>query len=210
MRSLVRKVAVLVSFIAVLGAFGAAAYWFSYKDERNLSKALSTHQGFVAQSFFSPDDDLRSLLISLIDAEKEQISFAIYTLTDRLIAEALLRAQKRGVKIEGLVDRSYGQDRYSKVCVLANAHMPIYVYQTSSHEREAGLMHNKFMLFAKTVDNKELVWTGSYNFTKRATEKNEENVVIIENKSLYEAYKKYFERLKRRSLQISGPCVQEK
>ena len=67
-------------------------------------------------------------------------------------------------------------------------------------------MHNKFMLFSQTVDGKALVWTGSYNFTMSANEKNQENVVIIENEALSEAYTKSFERLKKRSLKLSGRC----
>lgn len=209
MKSFIRKVVAGSAFLAVLGGFAVASYWFSHHDERKLSRALSTHQGFVAQSFFSPDDDLRSMLISLIDAEKKRIVFAIYTLTDGAIAKALIRAAKRGVQVEGVVDRSYGQGGYSKVCMLANAQIPIWVFQTSSNERDAGLMHNKFMLFSQTVDMKALVWTGSYNFTNRASEKNEENVVILENKELFESYEKSFDRLKKRSLKISGLCRQK-
>ncbi len=206
MKSFVRKLVALLAFLIVLGCFGIASYWLSLRDERKLSRALSTHQGFVVQSFFSPDDDLRSILIGLIDAEKKRISFAIYTLTDKAITQALIRAAHRGVLVEGVVDRSYGQGYHSKVCTLANAQIPLWVFQTSSNESEAGLMHNKFMLFTQTIEGKALVWTGSYNFTMRANEKNQENVVIIENEALFEAYTKSFERLKKRSLQLSGRC----
>jgi phosphatidylserine/phosphatidylglycerophosphate/cardiolipin synthase-like enzyme len=209
MKHLLRQLAVICSFSIVLAGFGGIAYWLSYQDERELSRALSTQQGFVVQSFFSPDDDLRSMLISLIDAEKKQISFAIYTLTDKAIAQALIRAAKRGVVVEGVVDRSYGQGYHSKVCTLANARIPLFVFQTAARDSEAGLMHNKFMLFSHTVDGKALVWTGSYNFTARASEKNEENVVIIENEALFAAYTKSFSRLKKRSLRISGQCTEE-
>ncbi len=206
MKSFIRTLLSGVSFLVVLGGFVVASYWLSYHEERKLSRTLSTSHpgGMVVQSFFSPDDDLRSIMVSLIDAEKKRILFAIYTLTDRAITKALIRAAERGVKIEGVVDRSYGQERYSRVCTLANAQIPLWVFQTSANERESGLMHNKFMLFSQTVDGKALVWTGSYNFTNRASEKNEENVVILENKELFESYEKSFERLKKRSLQISG------
>ncbi len=163
---------------------------------------LSTHQRCVVQPFFSPDDHLSTRLIRLIDAEKKRISIAIFKLTDKAITEALIRAARRGVLVEGVVDRSYGQE----VCMLANAKIPLWVFQTASNKSEAGLMHNKFMLFSQTIEGKALVWTGSYNLTMRANEKNQENVVIIENEDLFEAYTKSFERLKKRSLQLSGRC----
>ncbi len=204
MKDIIRKLTVFGSFVAVLTVFGVLSYRVSQRELRQLSHVLVADDGCVARAFFSPEDDLRTLLVSLIDAEQKQIGFAIYMITDKTIAEALVRAAKRGIHVEGVVDRSYGHSRYSKVCVLANAQIPIYVYQTAADERQAGLMHNKFILFAESIEQKALLWTGSYNFTKRASEKNEENALILDNKALIATYEKYYEGLKKRSLQISG------
>ena len=203
MNRYIRKMIVIGAFFVTLAAFAAASYMVSHREARQLSQVLMADDGSVARALFT-GDDFRGLLISLIDNERKKISFAIYTMTDKAITEALIRAAKRGVKVEGVVDRSYGHSRYSKVCMLANAKLPIFVYQTSDDEWQAGLMHNKFMVFADTIEHKALVWTGSYNFTKRASEKNEENVIVLDNRSVVTAYENYFERLKKKSLQISG------
>ncbi len=188
-------------------AFVAVAYMIGRYDEYRLEQQLIGPSGSVAKAYFSPEDDLRTLLIDLIETERSRIIFAMYTFTDKHIAQALIAATKRGVQVEGIVDRSYGQSRYSKVCMLANAQLPVYVYQTASDERQAGLMHNKFCVFEHNIGGKSLVWTGSFNFTNRATCKNQENVVIVDDSTIVRSFTQYFARLKRHSLQISGPRV---
>lgn len=204
LKNMIRKISVAIAFLTTLAAFAVVAYVISKQDVYRLESQLIVN-GTVAQAYFSPEDDLRSLLILLIEAEQESIRFAIYTFTDKSIAQALIRAAQRGILIEGIVDRSYGQSRYSKVCMLANAHLPIWVYQTAANERNAGLMHNKFCLFGKNISGKQLLWTGSYNFTNRASCKNQENVVILDDPSIIATFSNYFARLTSYSLQISGP-----
>ncbi len=208
LKRFIRKLSVVLAFLGTLGVFVAVAYMVSTHDVYRLEQRLISQDGTVAKAYFSPEDDVLSLLISLIDAEHKSIKFAIYTFTNKLIAEAFIRASLRGVLVEGVVDRSYGQSRYSKVCMLANAHVPLWVYQTAANERQAGLMHNKFCVFEDNITHKSLVWTGSYNFTNRASNKNQENVVILDRQEVVNSFNNYFARLKTYSLQISGalPC----
>ncbi len=51
-------------------------------------------------------------------------------------------------------------------------------------------MHNKFAL----VDGKYLI-NGSFNWTTQAVNYNQENILIIENKSLFSKYQDEFNRL---------------
>ena len=201
---MVKKIVIYITFCTVLGGFAVIAYVISHTEKRDLARELIAADGHVAKAYFSPDDGMRDILIALIDAELKSIKCAIYTLTDKNVSQAFLKAARRGVQIECVVDRSFSEGRYSRVPELANAQIPLWVYQTGPNEREAGLMHNKFCLFQDTVGHKALVWTGSYNFTKRAHEKNEENVVILSDKQILTEFNDYFERLKRKSLQISG------
>lgn len=195
-----QKLTVIAAFFGVLMLFAAVSYQVSFWRIRTIKKELACDHGQITRALFSSQDDVRSLLVSLIDAEQKRIRFAIYTMTDRGITQALIRAAQRGIIVEGIVDRSYGQSRYSKVCTLANAQIPLWVFQP----RDNGLMHNKFCLFDQTIDGQPLLWTGSYNFTASASDRNEENVLILDNKAIISAFATYFENLKKRSLQISG------
>ncbi len=204
MANIVRKLSVAAIFFLVLACFGAAAYYVAHAGERDLKKTLFDEENRVAQAFFSPDDDLRSILIALIKEEKQKIRIAIYTFTDKQISTALLHAHDNGVQIELVVDPSYGTDRYSKVYQLANADIPVWVYQPQGEGRDSSLMHNKFALFSDNVDHRELIWIGSYNFTVRANERNQEDMIVLDNKRIIARFENQFEILKERSIQISG------
>ena len=201
-----KRIVQLALFVGVLGFFTAVAYviYRSGDDEVHLKALLLNDEKRVTQAFFSPDDNLRSILISLIDSEKQGIVVAMYTFTDKAIASALVQAVGRGVSVECIVDRYYATDRYSKIHLLANASIPIWVYQPSLDPRASSLMHNKFCIFEDSIEHHTLVWTGSYNFTIRANERNQENVVIVDAPQIIEKFKKQFGILKGRSLQISG------
>jgi phosphatidylserine/phosphatidylglycerophosphate/cardiolipin synthase-like enzyme len=205
MRGFFRKSLVATAFLAVFACFAALSYWVSHEDhEAKLNKLLVDGNGRIEQAFFTPEDDVRSILISLIALEKKSLRIAIYTITDKEIAQALVHAAKRGVHVECVVDRGYGQDKYSKVALLANEGIAVWVYQTSMNEREMALMHNKFCLFEDTIQHKSLLWTGSFNFTNRASTRNRENVIILDSQKLWDHYQKQFAILKMRSIQISG------
>lgn len=199
-----QRLVVGASFILVLVGFGTLAYVVArHDDEGYLRKLLYDEQKHIAQPFFSPDDQVRDILISLISCEKKRIRIAIYTITDKRIARALIDAYNEGVPVECVVDPAFKNDRYSKVPLLASAGIPIWVYQ-SGEGRNGSLMHNKWAIFDDNFDHKALVWTGSFNFTVRAHEANQENVVILDAPRILTGFSKQYDLLKERSIELNG------
>ena len=64
--------------------------------------------------YFSLYDDPESIIIKNIDNANSFINIAMYTFTDREIAQAILRAKDRGVDIKIYLDRSQVNAKYSK------------------------------------------------------------------------------------------------
>lgn len=166
----------------------------------------SNKQKHVCCAYFAPDDNLQKLIISYIDQEKEQIDIAIYSFTNKHIADALIKAYNRGVTIRIVTDPSWLNDQFSKIHMLQKHGVPIYLYN-AHHNKKGGnsrnLMHNKFMIFRKNKEGKSYIWTGSYNFTRAATMSNQENVVIISKYSVVKQYQSQFERLIARCKQLA-------
>jgi phosphatidylserine/phosphatidylglycerophosphate/cardiolipin synthase-like enzyme len=206
MTSIIRKLAFIGVFFIVLAAFASIAYvlYQSQDPETRLTKLLVDDTNTIMKAFFSPDDRLATTLIDLINAEKKRIVVAIYTFTYKDIAQALVDAHHRGVQVEVVADHGYGNDRYSKIPLLANNKIPVWSYQTKSGDRDASLMHNKFCVFEDNILHKAIVWTGSYNFTVRATTRNQENVIVLDNRKIVDQYLEHFEILKTRCLLING------
>lgn len=166
--------------------------------ETEIPGLLHCKDGSFKQALFSPDDNLQEILVQLIDREKEYILIAIFSFTDSIIANALVEAKKRGVQVEIVTDISCTRDKFSKIDFLKENGIKVYVYNPRNVTILNNIMHNKFVLFGKNIENKPLLWTGSFNFTKSAQLNNQENILILDELSLIERYRKQFAILKER------------
>ena len=148
-----------------------------------------------SEAYFSPDDHPADRLISLINSTKRKIYGAVYMFTDALIAQALINAKKRGVDVKIIVDTATMDYEYGKGELLKENGIDVYVFTIQGKKAKFGtpLMHNKFALLDKQL------WTGSFNWTKSANQKNQENVILTTNKKVYARYEKQFEILKGRA-----------
>jgi phosphatidylserine/phosphatidylglycerophosphate/cardiolipin synthase-like enzyme len=127
--------------------------------------------------FFSPEGGCTEAIVKEIRKARTTILVQAYSFTSAPIAQALVEAQKHGVKIEVILDKSNMTDKYSAAVFLLHASIPTMI--DAAH----AIAHNKIMV----IDG-ETVITGSFNFTKAAEQKNAENLLIITDKSLAEKY----------------------
>lgn len=143
-------------------------------------------------------------LITEINNTKSTIDFAIYGL-DRQpdIYNALLNAQKRGVKLRWVTDMDeHGRNIYYDTKKLVQdipyvktdydekelANIPDYQYKL---DYQGALMHNKFFVF-----NGQKVFTGSTNISSSCIGGYNTNIaVLINSKEIAELYTKEFEQM---------------
>jgi len=154
----------------------------------------------IERVFFTPDYDVRSMLLDLIACEQSFIYMAAFLLTDEQIAHALVEAKQRGVDVQVVADRYCCASRYGKTKILQSGGVALYVYYglRKDGSRMSNIMHNKFILFGNNILNRSLLWTGSLNFTHSARLKNQENVLLLDSEALIKEYKQQFELLKER------------
>ena len=139
------------------------------------------------------------LLIKHIDAAKNSILMQAYSFTSKPIASALVRAAKRGVTVIAVIDKSQVKARYSKVQLLLDAGIPVYV------DYKVAIAHNKVMV----IDGQS-VETGSYNFTNSAEHRNAENMLVIKDSALAKAYTQNIISRIKNSKQIVDYCQTKK
>jgi cardiolipin hydrolase len=176
----------------------------NYTNDGAGSAQLNNDQKVINEAYFSPEDDLQQKLIDYIKYEQQGIKLAIFSFTDKEIADALIDAHKRGVQIEIVADAGLLADRFGKIGCLQESGIKIYLYDPNQSHREAKtlshIMHNKFVLFQKNKQNRPLIWTGSYNFTKSARLSNKENVVVLDNPEIIRKFDRQFDGLKRETI----------
>jgi len=83
-----------------------------------------------------------------------------------------------------LIDKQQAGNRYAQDEYLEQHDIELY------RDCKGGLMHNKVI-----VVDQEIVLTGSYNFTKNATKRNAENLIVIKNKTIALEYQKESDKL---------------
>jgi len=112
------------------------------------------------------------------------IDVAMYSFTSDPIAQALVNAKERGVKIRVLLDKQQAGSSSSKAEFLANNGILV------SLDTHSGYMHNKIAIIDGAV-----VITGSFNWTESAEERNQENMVVISDPWVVQVYKERFDYL---------------
>jgi phosphatidylserine/phosphatidylglycerophosphate/cardiolipin synthase-like enzyme len=129
--------------------------------------------------YFTPPVGAQQGLIKQIDQAKKSIRVMAYGFTQPELAQALVKAKKRGVQVELIQDDKSANNNREALEPLFLAGIEI------RSDGEHAIFHNKVML----IDD-DIVITGSYNFTKSAEKRNAENIVIF--RSAYAA-KRYAE-----------------
>jgi len=147
-----------------------------------------------AEVHFSPSTGVYLAIKQEIENAKQEIVVAMYTFTNRKLAQALLEAGKRGVLIRVLLDEeAAGEISYSKHGFLRAGGIAVRLYAGTPplYDQDwPGKMHHKFAV----VDG-VTVLTGSVNWTASGVHKNNENLLIIRDSALAKAYTAEFEKL---------------
>jgi len=144
--------------------------------------------GRYASTYFSPDRGADEVVVGFIDGCDTFCDVAIYSLTHDPIADAIIRAHQRGVVVRVLMDKTQAGNKYADDEKLEAAGVDV------RRDHQKGIMHNKFLI-GDGRNAPKAVLTGSYNFTKSATERNAENFVIIRISYVVRAFKEEFEKL---------------
>ena len=151
---------------------------------RALDVARTPAVGLRTEVCFSPGQDcLRAIQARLRDA-RQRADLCVFTLSDDRIAHEVIAAHARGVNLRFVTDNDKEFDAGSDVARLRTAGVPIRVDRTDAH------MHHKFALF----DGKQLA-NGSFNWTRTATEHNDENLVVSNDRNLVRSFAQQFEVL---------------
>ena len=131
--------------------------------------------------------DYGGRLLNLIDGAKREISFAIYGIRGQDdIIQALLAAQKRGVKIKGVVDSDNHGKNYYRDTHLLHQHFDMV------SDGKSYIMHHKFFIIDKKV-----LWTGSSNISDTGTGGyNSNGVIVSEDKTIISLFQKEFDQMR--------------
>jgi len=135
------------------------------------------------QVYFSPDGGCTEAIVRELGKAKSTVLVQAYSFTSAPIAKALVDAEKRGVKIQVILDKRERREKYTEADFLLHAGVPTWI------DAKHAIAHNKVM-----VIDSHTILTGSFNFTKAAEENNAENLLVIDDAALAEKYTVNFQK----------------
>lgn len=146
--------------------------WIEIKtkeDSKNSPVTIKT-KDFSISTYFCPEDNCEEQVIKQIRKAKESIYFEQFSFTSKPISKEIIIKYLEGIKVSGVFDKRSAATKYSVYSQMEHFGMNVSKYDGD------GKLHSKLFI----IDNK--IWiTGSYNPTKNGNEKNDENLVVINN-----------------------------
>ncbi|WP_038057281.1 phospholipase D-like domain-containing protein [Thermus amyloliquefaciens] len=135
-------------------------------------------------AYFSPKGGAlgREALLERLRASQQEILVAAFVLADREVVKALAQAQGRGVRVQVLLETRNLEDSREEELLRAGVAV--------RKDGNPYTLHHKVMVLDGTW-----VVTGSYNFSARAWQVNNENLLLLKSAPLAEAYRQEFLRL---------------
>lgn len=151
---------------------------------RMLERVRSGLNPHRSEAAFSPGSDILHLLGQQIQKADHHLRICVFTISDNVITDRLIDAMARGLKVEIITDNDKRHDTGSDIRQLRQAGAAIRMDDGPDH------MHHKFALFDDVI-----LLTGSFNWTRSASARNYENVLITRDPVLVKSYIREFKRL---------------
>lgn len=151
------------------------------------SSADSRHREH-SHAYFSPGNACIQEVLRQFNQARQTCDVCVFTITDNRISDALIRAHARRVRVRVLTDDQKSHDLGSDIDRLRSAGI-----ECKMDVGQVAHMHHKFALF----DGRRLM-NGSFNWTRSASEQNEENLIVTSDPALVATFSDRFEQLWQR------------
>ncbi len=142
-------------------------------------------EGFQIEVLFSPDMRTGDHIVALLQGAEKSIHIMAFNLTLDTIADTIIQRAGEGIEVRALFDADQSQNQGSDVARFSESGIDVML---DGNPRK---MHHKVIIIDESI-----VITGSYNFSRNADEKNDENVLIIYSPRLAKEYLIEFSRLR--------------
>jgi phosphatidylserine/phosphatidylglycerophosphate/cardiolipin synthase-like enzyme len=144
--------------------------------------------GITITVLFSPEGDVVEHLVDHLNRAQRTIHFMTFSFTLDEVGQTLLARSMDGIDVRGIFETRASRTQWSQLPPLFCAGLNIL------QDGNPFTFHHKVFIVDESV-----VLTGSFNISNNATNRNDENMVIIEDPDLAAQYIAEFERVSLQS-----------
>lgn len=138
----------------------------------------------AVENYFAPEDRVAEKIIARLKQAARTIDFMAFAFTDASIGATVLERAHGGVVVRGVFETTHADSSTSQYGKLKRAGLDVRV------DGNPFLMHHKVFI----VDDQTVIF-GSFNFSRHAEEENDENLLIIDDLPLAQAFATEFARV---------------
>jgi len=169
--------------LVIIRSKDVAGYYLNEFEELRKGENRKSLRLAKPKIYFCPEDCSPGIYTRLISSAQDSVVYAAFSFTHPDIADALVAASRRGVDIHG-VSESSQDSRYSVRQRLVDAGID------AQKDTNPAFMHHKFF-----VIDRRIVITGSANPTKNGMERNDENIIVVDDAALARRYMQEFDSM---------------
>jgi phosphatidylserine/phosphatidylglycerophosphate/cardiolipin synthase-like enzyme len=140
------------------------------------------------ETIFSPEGSIKESILKEMESTSSTLDLAVREITSLDMAQTLVKAKQRGVKVRVIADSKQANIRTSKITYLIQQGILVKVLGG----KEKGVMNHRFAI----LDGKRVL-TGSFDWSEASLKWNYENILVLHESEVVAAYQKEFDRLWR-------------
>ena len=126
------------------------------------------YNGILLENYFCPEDHCADHVVDLLNQANSSIYFMTFSFTNKEIGNAVMAKFNSGIFVQGVFEKSQASSEYSDYWIMKSSGLDVrYDHNTKN-------MHHKVFI----IDNSTVI-TGSFNPSKSADTKNDENILVI-------------------------------
>ncbi|MBR9691170.1 phospholipase [Candidatus Woesearchaeota archaeon] len=133
--------------------------------------------GSKIENYFCPEDECGERIEEALEEAKKSIHFLVFSFTHTGIANEIVMRMYAKVDVKGVFEKRGTGSQYSRYRLMDFQGADV------RKDNNSGVMHHKVFI----IDNKTVI-TGSFNPSKNADTRNDENILIIHDKEVAEIF----------------------
>jgi phosphatidylserine/phosphatidylglycerophosphate/cardiolipin synthase-like enzyme len=134
--------------------------------------------------YFAPEDNVEKIIHDRIEKAQKSVRFMQFSFTSDVIGEVIIKKFKEGIDVQGVFEKKGSNTEYSEYVKMMVESVPVRL------DKNRDTMHHKVII----IDDYRVI-TGSFNISKNANLRNDENIIILDSPDLALKYIEEFNRI---------------